>query len=100
MKSKKVPMRLCIGCNEMKPKRELIRILRTPDGNFLLDTTGKQSGRGAYLCKNQGCLTAAKNGHRLERSFSCQIDPSVYEVMEHALADALQKSADNLPEGR
>lgn len=96
MKSRKVPMRLCVGCGEMKPKKELIRILRTPDGNFLLDDTGKQSGRGAYLCKRMQCLAKAKNGHKLERSFSCQIAPEIYEVMEHALAGKLQESADDL----
>lgn len=60
MKTKKIPMRMCVGCGEMKPKKELIRVLRTPEGEFLLDTTGKKAGRGAYLCKNMACLDAAK----------------------------------------
>lgn len=86
--AKKIPMRMCIGCGEMKPKRELVRIVRPKEGDISLDLTGKLAGRGAYLCRSAGCLAAARKSRRLERSFSCKIAPEVYEVMEHALSEA------------
>lgn len=86
--AKKIPMRMCIGCGEMKPKRELVRIVRPKEGDISLDLTGKLAGRGAYLCRSAECLAAARKGRRLERSFSCKIAPEVYEVMEHALSEA------------
>ncbi len=85
---KKIPMRMCIGCNEMKPKREMIRIVKPKDGDISLDFTGKAAGRGAYLCKCAACLRMAQKSHRLERSFSCKVAPEVYEVMLHALSEA------------
>lgn len=97
MKNKKIPLRLCIGCGEMRPKRELIRILKAPDDTISLDFTGKKSGRGAYLCKNTQCLALARKGHRLERSFSCRVSDEVYEEMEHALQAELMESSDHLP---
>ncbi len=86
--AKKIPMRMCIGCGEMKPKRELVRIVRPKEGDISLDLTGKLAGRGAYLCRSAECLAAARKNRRLERSFSCKIAPEVYEVMEHALSEA------------
>lgn len=85
---KKVPMRMCIGCGEMKPKRELIRVVKPKDGEPALDFTGKAAGRGAYLCKSADCLKAAQKSHRLEKSFSCRVSPEVYEVMLRALSEA------------
>lgn len=85
---KKIPMRMCIGCNEMKPKRELIRVVKPKDGEVSLDFTGKAAGRGAYLCKSAECLQMAQKSRRLERSFSCKVAPEVYEVMLHALSEA------------
>lgn len=85
MKPKKIPMRMCIGCGEMKPKKELIRIVKAPDGEILLDFTGKKSGRGAYICRNPVCFDAAQKARKLEKSFSCRIDSEVYEVMKHEL---------------
>ncbi len=85
MQVKKVPMRMCTGCGQMKPKRELIRIVKTPDGEFLLDATGKKSGRGAYLCKNAECLKNCRKSKRLEKSFSCRIPDEVYEKLESEL---------------
>ncbi|MBO8128815.1 MAG: YlxR family protein [Peptococcaceae bacterium] len=67
-KSKKVPYRKCIGCQEMKPKRELIRIVRTPEATVELDFTGKRSGRGAYLCPNKECLDQSLKGGRLDKA--------------------------------
>lgn len=95
-KIKKVPMRLCVGCQMMKPKKDLIRILKEADGNILLDFTGKKSGRGAYLCKNEACFAAAKKGHRFERSFGCCVSDNVYEEMSHALQTELARPSDNL----
>lgn len=85
MKPKKIPMRMCLGCNEMKPKKELIRIVKSPEGDISLDFTGKKSGRGAYICRSSECLEKARKGKRLEKSLSCKIENSVYEVMTDEL---------------
>ena len=85
-KVKKIPERLCVGCQERHPKKELIRIVRSPEGEFSVDRTGKKSGRGAYICPRVECLEKARKGHRLERSFACAIDPAVYEALAVELA--------------
>ena len=85
MKTKKIPLRMCLGCNEMKPKRDLIRIVKSSEGEVSLDFTGKKSGRGAYICRNADCFRKAKKARRVEKSLSCKIDESVYEVMENEL---------------
>ena len=76
---KKIPMRMCLGCNEMKPKRELIRAVKTPDGDVLLDLTGKKSGRGAYICRDIKCFEAAKKGKKLERALKCGVPDEIYD---------------------
>lgn len=81
MTPKKKPMRMCIGCGEMKPKRELIRVVKQPDGSIVLDATGKKSGRGAYVCPQSECLKKAQKARRLEKAFSCQISADVYEAL-------------------
>ena len=81
-KVKKIPMRQCLGCNEHKPKIELMRVVRTPDGETVLDFTGKKSGRGAYICKSLSCLKKARKSKRLERSLDCSITDEVYDRME------------------
>ena len=86
MKTKKIPMRLCLGCNEMKPKKEMIRVVRSAEGEISLDLTGKKSGRGAYICKDVECFNKARKARRFEKSFSCRIEQEVYEVMENELA--------------
>ncbi len=86
--AKKIPMRMCIGCGEMKPKKELIRVVKSPENEISLDFTGKKAGRGAYLCRSAECLTAAQKSRRLEKSFSCKVDQEVYEVMMNALSEA------------
>ncbi|MBR2284766.1 MAG: YlxR family protein [Ruminococcus sp.] len=86
MKQKKIPMRMCLGCGEMKPKKELIRIVKSPEGEVSLDITGKKNGRGAYICRSSECLEKAKKTRRLNRTFSCEIDESVYGVMADELA--------------
>lgn len=85
-KVRKIPERLCVGCQEKHPKKELIRIVRSPEGEFSVDRTGKMSGRGAYICPRVECLEKARKGHRLERSFACAIDPAVYEALAAELA--------------
>lgn len=85
MKPKKLPMRMCLGCGEMKLKKELIRAVKSPEGDISLDFTGKKSGRGAYICKSADCLEKARKGRRFEKSFSCRVDDSVYEVMMNEL---------------
>ncbi len=82
MQQRKIPMRKCTGCNEMKPKKELVRIVRSPEGDISVDLTGKKSGRGAYICKDSKCLAAAKKAKRLERAFECSIPEEVYERLE------------------
>ena len=79
---KKIPMRQCLGCREMKPKGELIRVVRSPEGEISLDFRGKKPGRGAYLCPDVACLTRAKKGRAIERAFSAQVDPEVYAALE------------------
>ena len=78
----------------MRPKRELVRVLKAPDDTISLDITGKKSGRGAYLCKNPACLAAARKGHRLERSFGCRIAPEVYAALEAQLQQELGTAED------
>lgn len=78
---RKIPMRQCIGCREMKSKKELLRILRTPEGQFMIDTTGKKNGRGAYLCRNAECFEAAARAKGLERSFQCGVSEDVYKEL-------------------
>ncbi|MBO1719204.1 YlxR family protein [Extibacter sp. GGCC_0201] len=80
--SRKVPMRKCVGCQEMKGKKEMIRVIRTEDGEFLLDATGKKNGRGAYVCKARACLEKAVKNKGLERSFKQSIPREVYEKLE------------------
>ncbi len=82
---KKIPMRQCLGCREMKPKGELIRVVRSPEGEISLDFRGKKPGRGAYVCPLDGCLTKIRKSRALERAFSAQIDAAVYEALEAQL---------------
>ena len=85
---KKIPQRQCIGCGQMKDKKELIRILKTQDGSIVIDATGKKNGRGAYICPDEECLQKAFKTKGLERSFKMAIDQSIY--------DELKKELDNI----
>ncbi len=87
MKTRKIPMRMCLGCGEIKPKKELIRIVRSKEGEISLDLTGKKPGRGAYLCRNPECLKKARKTKRVERAFACTINDELYDRMEVELAD-------------
>lgn len=82
---KKIPMRMCLGCGEMKPKKELIRVVKSPEGDISLDLTGKKSGRGAYICADIQCLKAARKARRFEKNFSCRISDDVFDNMEREL---------------
>ena len=85
MGSKKIPMRMCTACREMKPKRELIRVVRTPAGEIKLDTTGKLGGRGAYICKSKECFLKAQKINALARAFETKIDNEIYTQLEKEL---------------
>lgn len=82
---KKIPMRMCLGCGEMKPKKELIRAVKSPEGEISLDLSGKKSGRGAYICRDINCLKLARKAKRFEKSFECRISDEVYDTMEREL---------------
>lgn len=76
--AKQIPLRQCVGCREFKDKKELIRVVRTPENTFELDTTGKKNGRGAYICKNPQCLALAEKNKGLERSFKTNLSKEIY----------------------
>ena len=80
--SKKVPLRQCVGCGQMKSKKEMMRVIKTAEGDIVLDVTGRKNGRGAYLCKQEECLKMAMKNKGLERSFKMSIDQSVYESLQ------------------
>ena len=80
---KNLPQRTCIGCNEIKPKRELIRIVKNKEGKIFIDKTGKANGRGAYICDNVECLEKAIKTKRLERSFETKIENNIYEELKN-----------------
>ena len=82
---KKTPQRLCVGCQQMKTKKELLRVVRTPEDEVVLDLTGKKSGRGVYVCSNDQCLAKAFKEKRLERALKRVIDPKVYEQLSSGI---------------
>ena len=83
--AKKIPLRQCVGCGEMKGKKEMIRVIKTPEGEICLDATGKKNGRGAYVCPSCECLERAIKSRGLERSFSCAIPAEVYEQLKEEM---------------
>lgn len=85
MKPKKIPMRMCVGCREMKPKRELIRVVRAPDGGVSMDPGGKKPGRGAYVCRNADCLKRAIKQRQLERQLEVQLSEEVAQQLQAEL---------------
>lgn len=94
MKPKKIPMRMCVGCREMKEKRELIRVVRSPEGAVSIDPKGKKPGRGAYVCRSTACLARAIKQKQLERQLEVQLSPEVAGY----LADAMEQLSHTLPE--
>ena len=87
MSVKKIPLRQCIGCGEMKNKREMIRILKTAEGEIVLDATGRKNGRGAYLCPSMECFLKAKKSRGLDRSFKMAVPAEVYERLEKEMGE-------------
>lgn len=87
MSGKKIPLRQCIGCGEMKSKKEMIRVIKTAEGEILLDATGRKNGRGAYLCPSMECLKTAVKDRGLERSFKMAIPKEVYETLEKEMEE-------------
>ena len=85
--TRKIPQRQCIGCGEMKDKKSLLRVIKTPEGAILLDTTGKKNGRGAYVCASGECLKKAMKSKGLERSLKCAVPTEVYEAIKKELEE-------------
>ena len=90
MANKKIPMRQCVGCSEMKAKKELIRVIKTEE-EVLLDTTGRKNGRGAYICANPECLKKARKSKGLERSLKASIPDEVYENLEKEMSTLAER---------
>ncbi len=84
---RKLPQRTCLGCREVRPKREMIRVIRTPEGTVEIDPTGKKSGRGAYVCPNLECLGSLKKGKRLEKVLGVLPPPSVFQELENKIME-------------
>ena len=87
MKQKKIPMRMCVGCREMKPKKELMRVVRGPDGTVSLDPSGKKPGRGAYVCRSGDCLSRAIRQKQLERQLEAKLSEETAEALRQTLAE-------------
>ena len=96
--AKKIPMRQCIGCSEMKSKKDLLRILRTENEEIILDATGRKNGRGAYICPNTECLKKAKKSRGLERSFKIQVSDEIYDSLTKEI-ERIEKSVRNAGNG-
>jgi predicted RNA-binding protein YlxR (DUF448 family) len=86
MKQRKVPLRKCVASQEMMPKKELIRVVRTPEGEVLIDLTGKKSGRGAYICGKLECFKLAQKNKALDRALKCQVSPEIYAQLARDFA--------------
>lgn len=86
-KPKKIPMRQCLGCNEHRPKREMIRVVRTPSGEIILDFVGKASGRGAYICPEPKCFAKARKSGRISSALQCEISNSIYDSLEKCIQE-------------
>ena len=86
-KERKIPLRKCSGCGEMKPKTELVRVVRSPEGDLSMDLTGRKAGRGAYVCHNIECLRVARKRKALERSFACAIPSEIYDRLEEEMME-------------
>lgn len=85
MQEKHIPLRKCIGCGEMTGKKGAVRVVRSKDGEFSVDLTGKKAGRGAYICRSKDCLELAKKGRKFEKSFKSAVPDEIYEILEKEL---------------
>lgn len=92
MRTRKVPLRQCIGCGARKKKKELVRIIKVPEGDILTDTSGKKNGRGAYICNSVSCLAAARKKHALDRAFKAAVPDSVFDEIEKELEKVADES--------
>lgn len=90
---KKIPVRKCVGCNEHKPKAELTRVLRTPEGEIVIDRTSKRSGRGAYICQSTACLAKAIKTRRLQTALSTEIPDTLFASLEHEINECIKEAA-------
>ena len=90
LKQKKIPMRMCVGCREMKPKRELVRIVKSPAGEMSVDRVGKAPGRGAYLCPSLQCLRRARKAKALEHALETAVPDEVYRRLEEQMQEGAQ----------
>ena len=88
MQQKKIPMRKCVGCNESKSKKELVRIVRSPEGEISLDLTGKKSGRGAYICPDAACFKKARKSKRIDKILETPVPDTVYDEAERVLGES------------
>ena len=95
LKQRKIPMRMCVGCREMKPKKELLRAVRSPEGTVSLDTTGKKPGRGAYCCFNAECLRRALKQGQLDRQLEVKLSPEVNEQLTQTMNELLSRQETN-----
>lgn len=95
LKPKKIPMRMCVGCREMKPKKELLRAVRSPEGAVSLDTTGKKPGRGAYCCYNAECLRRALKQGQLDRQLEVKLSPEINEQLTQTMNELLKQQETN-----
>ena len=98
MQKKKVPIRRCTGCRESKPKKELVRVVKSPEGDISVDLTGKKSERGAYICRDAKCLAAAKKSKSLERALECSFDEGIYAKLAEEI-ELVQAQGDADDEG-
>lgn len=89
--NKKIPLRQCVGCGEMKNKKEMMRVLKTAEGDIVLDVTGKKNGRGAYLCVSSECLGKARKNKGLERSFKMSIPSEIYDKLQKEFDESSEK---------
>lgn len=85
MHPKKIPMRMCAGCGQMKPKKELVRVVKSPEQEIFLDLTGRRPGRGVYVCRSTDCLKKARKARRFEKALACGIPDEVYDRMEEEI---------------
>lgn len=94
MANKKVPIRMCTGCRQGKPKKELVRVVKSPEGELSVDLTGKKPGRGAYICRDAACLARAQKAKSLERAFDCAISDDIYTRLRDEIEQALDDDAE------
>lgn len=87
LKQRKIPMRMCVGCRQMFPKKELLRVVKSPENIISFDRVGKAPGRGAYICRSVDCLNKAMKIRALERQLECQIDQAVFALLSQELAE-------------